>query len=139
MYIWLCPIKPRSWRIIKAKRLFGVPKGQIDTFRNVKPGDILVFHVFKTVKGIVALCRVVSEVFESYEDVWGKNRYPLRVHIEFIPNMTRDEDRPIPLSAIFGRDNQSEIEIQPYLKSVWITKISEGQYENLKRLFAEQT
>lgn len=41
--------------------------------------------------GIVAVCRVVSEVYEDNKDIWGKDRYPLRVRIEFVPNMQRDE------------------------------------------------
>jgi len=140
MNVWLCPVKPRSWGIIKKRALFGAPKQQLETFSNVKPGDLLVFHVFRPVNGIVSVYRVASEVFENYEDIWGKDRYPFRVCVEPIPHMLRDEDKPIPLSAIFGKgDKQSEIEIEPYLKNIWITKISERQYKNLQKLFAKRT
>jgi predicted RNA-binding protein len=139
MNVWLCPVKTRSWRIIKTRKLFGTPKQQLETLLNVKPGDLLAFHVLKPVDGIVSVYRVVSEVFENHEDIWGRSRYPFRVRIEPMPHMLRDIDKPIPLSAILGKgDKQSEIEIEPYLKNVWITKISERQYENLQRLFARQ-
>jgi len=140
MNVWLCPVKPRSWRIIKTRGLFGVPKQQLDTFRNVKPDDLLVFHVLKPINGIVSVCRVVSQVFENYQDIWGKDRYPFRVRIEFIPNMLRDESKPIPLSTIFGKEGkQSEIKIEPYLRNVWITKISKQQYNNLQKFFDNET
>jgi len=140
MNVWLCPIRPRSWRIIKAKKIFGAPKQQLDTFRQVQLGDLIVFHVLKPINGIVSVARVVSDVFENHHDIWGKNRYPLRVRIEFVPNLVRDEKKAIPISSIFGKiKNQNEIKIEPYLRYVWITKISQELYENLQKLFADKT
>lgn len=137
MNIWLCPIKPRNWRIIKSTKLFGVPKRGLKIFTRVRPDDLLIFHVLKPINGIVAICRVKSEVFENHRDIWGKGRYPFRVKIEFISNLTRNESKPIPLSFFFGEINDKEgIKVEPYLRNVWITKISNEQYKRLQKLFA---
>jgi hypothetical protein len=101
----------------------------------VEPGDMLVFHVLKSINGIVAVCRVTSEVSEDYQDIWGKERYPLRVKIEFIPNLVRDESNPVPLSSFFGRASNNEIKIEPYLKNIWITRVAKEQYERLVDIF----
>lgn len=139
MNVWLCPVKPRNWRIIKSTKLFGVPKRGLKTFRRVEPGDLLVFHVFKPINGIVAMCKVKSNVFEDYEDIWGRDRYPFRVKVEFIPELTRNEDEPIPLCSFLGRiDDEKGIRIEPYLKNQWITHVSDKQYETLKKLFGKQ-
>jgi len=139
MNVYLCPVKPRGWRIIKSRKLFGTVAREIKTFRNVQPGDLLVFHVLKPVNGIVSVCKVISDVFENHEDIWGKGRYPFRVRIEFIPNLIRNEKNPIPIGSIFGQSgSEGAIKIEPFLKNVWITKMSQEQYEKLQKLFLIQ-
>lgn len=134
--VWLCPIKPKSWRIIKSEKVFGVPKSGLKVFSCAKPGDILVVYVLKPIDGIVALCKIKSEVFENHQDIWGKGRYPFRVKIELIPEFSRNESDPIPLGSFLGRiDREKGIRIEPFLKSVWITRISHKQYGKLKKLF----
>lgn len=76
MNVWLCPVKARSWRIIRKVKMFGAPKSVHKVFSQVRPGDLLVFHVLKPINGIVAIGEVTSQMFEDYQDVWGKNRYP---------------------------------------------------------------
>lgn len=100
----------------------------------VRVGDLLVFHVLKPINGIVSICQVTSEVFEDSEEIWGKNRYPFRVRIESLPNLVINDNNPIPISSLF-QQKSNEIEIEPYLKNVWITKISKKQYHRLKELF----
>jgi predicted RNA-binding protein len=81
------PIKPKSWRIIKKRGIFGVPKKALKVIRDVKVGDVFYFHVFKKpVNGVVGKARVVSELFEDNQNIWGKDLYPFRVRIEFINN-----------------------------------------------------
>ena len=139
MNIWLCPVKPRNWRIIKSIKLFGVPKRGLKTFNRVRPSDLLVFHVLKPINGIVAICKVKSDVFEDHQDIWGKGRYPFRVRIEFIPDFTRNENQPIPLSSILGKiDSEEGIRIEPYLRNIWITRLSDKQYKRLKNSFVSQ-
>jgi predicted RNA-binding protein len=73
MNVWLCPVKPKSWRTARSKKVFGVPKRGLKIFRQVRPGDLLVFHVLKPLNGIVSICKVTSEIFEDNQDIWGKN------------------------------------------------------------------
>jgi len=139
MNVWLCPIKPKSWRIIKTFKIFGFPKRTFKVVSKVRPNDLIIFHVLKPVNGIIAICKVASEVYENHSDIWGKNRYPLRVKIEFIPNFTRDKNDSIPISLLFYKAKDSdEIKIEPYLKNVWITKITQKQYERLEALFKQR-
>ena len=39
----------------------------------VKRGDALVFHILSSRGGIVAVGTVTTEMFESVEDIWGKD------------------------------------------------------------------
>jgi hypothetical protein len=81
-----------------------------------------------------------ADLIEDHKDVWGKNRYPFRVKIEFIPSLITTEDKPIPLSSLFGKvDINGDIRIEPYLKNVCITRISKKQYQRLRNLFASGT
>ena len=137
MNVWLCPVKPRSWNAIKIEKIFGVPRRALKTFTRVRTGDLLVFHVFKPINGIVAVCKVESEVFESHQDIWGKGRYPFRVRIEFIPKLTRNESKPVPLRFLFGKiDDEGEVAVEPYLRGICITRISNEQYKKLLKLFS---
>jgi hypothetical protein len=135
MNIWLCPVKPKSWRTIRHAKVFGAPRHALKIMSHVKPGDLLVFHVLKPINGIIAACKVTSQVYEDYEDIWGKDRYPLRVRIEFLPNFQRNENNPIPISAIFGKPSKKEVKVEPYLKNIWITKVTQEQYQILKDNF----
>lgn len=110
-------------------------------FAQVEPGDLLVFYVFKPARGIVAICKVVSEIFEAYDDIWGKDRYPFRVKLKFIPGFSVDENRSIPLSSLYGTiDLVRGIEVEPYLRQVSITRLSEEAFHMLEGFFrARQT
>jgi len=134
MNVWLCPVKARSWRIIKKTKMFGVPRNVHKIFTQVKLDDLFVFHVLKPINGIVAIAKVTSQMFEDYQNIWGKNRYPLRVNIKILQQYLENENGYIPLSALIGAKN-SEIEIEPYLRNIWITKITKKQYRNLQEYF----
>jgi len=134
MNIWLCPVKLKSWRIVRKVGLFGVPKVVYNVFSQVRPEDLLIFHVLKPVRGIVAIAKVTSQMFEDDQDIWGRNRYPLRVKIEILQGLPKSE-KPAPLSALIGENTNPEIEIEPYLGNVCITKITEEQYEKIKKYF----
>jgi hypothetical protein len=136
MNVWLCPIKTQSWHIIKKRKIFGAPTQVSRTMQQLRPDDLLVFHVLKPVNGVVAVAKVISNVYKDYEDVWGKARYPLRVKLEFVQQLCRDESNPISIGSFLGRIRDGEIKIEPYLKNVWISKLSEGQYGRLAKLLA---
>ena len=136
MNVWLCPIKPKSWRIIKTFKVFGFPKRASKAVSKIKPDELIIFHVLKPTSGIIAICRVASKVYESHSNLWGKNRYPLRVKIDFIPGFLRDKNTTIPISLLFHKAKDSdEIRIEPYLRNIWITKITEEQYKRLEGIF----
>jgi len=135
MNVWLCPVKPKNWRIIKSLKVFGAPKRASKAMSQVRPSDLLVFHVLKPINGVVAVCKVTSEIYEDYKDIWGRDRYPLRVKIEFVPNLLRNEHNPVPLSSFLGGASGNEVKIEPYLKNVWITKVAKEQYERLVNAF----
>ena len=137
MNVWLCPVKPRSWQIIKKFKVFGAPRRASRIMSKVKPNDLLIFHVLRPVNGIVAVCRVVSQVYEDNESIWGKDRYPLRVRIEVVPDLQRDGRNPIPLSILFGTNSGGEVSVEPFLKNVWITAVSLEQFESVKRISAD--
>lgn len=132
--VWLCPVKPKSWHAIKKFRVFGAPYSASKIMSQVKFGDLLVFHVLKPVSGIVSVGKVVSEVYEDNTSIWGKNRYPLRVKIEFISDFQREES-PIPVCVLFGCRADSELSIEPHFYNVWIAPLSESQFENLKNQY----
>jgi hypothetical protein len=138
MNVWLCPVKPKSWRTIRAAKIFGAPKHAYKTMSHVRLGDLLIFHVLKPANGIVAVCRVASEVYEDYQDIWGKDRYPLRARIDFIPKLQRDENNPIPLSSFFGNTTNKEVKVEPYLRNIWITISFPKSIPNTERPFCKQ-
>ena len=49
MNVWLCPIKPKSWRIIKTFKVFGFPKHTSKVVSKVRPNDLIIFHALKPV------------------------------------------------------------------------------------------
>lgn len=103
----------------------------------IRPNDLLIFHVLRPVNGIVAVGRVTSEVYKDNSNVWGKNRYPIRVRIEFLSDQLRSTNNPIPLDALYGNDPHSEFAISPLLKNIWLAPVSVKQYENIKRVFSQ--
>jgi hypothetical protein len=139
MNVWLCPVKPKNWRIVQRTKVFGVPRHVSRIMDDVRPGDLLVFHVLKKEGGIVAVCKVVSEPYEDHQNIWGKERYPIRVHIQFIPSLIRNEGKAVPLSSLFGEiDGKEGIKIEPYLRNVWLKRISKKQYQRLEKYFQEK-
>ena len=130
MNIWLCPVKPRSWSIIKKVKIFGAPKSVSRVFSQVRPGDLLCFYVLRPINRIVAIGKVTSQMFEDHQDIWGKTRYPLRVKIEIEREYLKKNNESLSLSALIKAKNP-EIEIEPFLKNVWITKITKRQYARL--------
>jgi hypothetical protein len=137
--IWLCPIKPTSWRVIRKEEVFGVPIRWAKRISQVKRGDILVFHVVgRPVSGIVALARVRSSPFESYQNLWGEGRYPLRVRVEIMPGYIRERDQRVPLSSLYGKNGDGDVVVEPYLRNVCLARITLQQYRELKSFFEKR-
>lgn len=132
MNVWLCPVKRKSWRLISRYNVFGAPRNARKIMKQVKAGDLLVFHILRPTNGIVAICRVVSDFYEDNKDIWGKYQYPLRVKLETVRDFLKEAREPLPLSCVYGGNSHSNFVVEPFLKNVWITKIGENQYRNLK-------
>ena len=137
--IWLCPVKPKSFRIIKTFKVFGLPKRAANIAKQIQIHDLIIFHILRPINGIVAVCEVVSGVYENHHDIWGKNRYPLRLKVEFIPDLIRHEKEPIHLSQLFYDTKSSDdIIIEPYMQGIYITRITPEQFEKLKAFFKQK-
>lgn len=134
MQAWLCPIKGLSWNIIKREKVFGAPKQAYKSISQVALCDHLVFYLLGPVKGIVAVYDVVSTVYEDHSDIWGKERYPLRLRIEPVCRLEKGKS-PIPLSYVFGGNSQTNLVIEPFFKGVWIVRMEKGPYSKLEKLF----
>lgn len=135
--MWLCPVKHKSWLAVRRNRVFGVPRRFKERMLEVKRNDILVFHLLGSgsSSGVVAAARVISEMFESYHDLWGKGLYPMRVRIEFLPGFTRSSKSAIPLNLLFGANRNSSGTFEPYLRNVCMAQLTRQQYAILKALF----
>jgi predicted RNA-binding protein with PUA-like domain len=111
-----------------------------DIAREMQIGDLVIFHVLRPAKGIIAVCKVASEVYENhYSNIWGKNKYPLRLKVEFVPDMMIDENEPIPLGRLFyDAESKKELVVEPFMKGVCITQITSEQFERLKSYFKQK-
>jgi hypothetical protein len=132
---WLCPIKAGSWKIIKREGVFGAPKRVHKIMKQVQVGDQLVFYVL-TQRAIVAVYEVLSEIYEDYDNIWGRNRYPIRVKIKPIHDLSHRSE-PFLLSSIFGGNSHNGVVVEPFLKNIWITPLQEIQKEKLKILICQ--
>lgn len=132
MNVWLCPVKPRSWRVIKRVGLFGFPKSAKITKDKPESGDLLMFYVLKPVRGIVSIAKVTSMVFEDHTDIWGHDKYPFRVKIDLLLDFSTRGRKPFPLSVLFGGTTNPDITIEPFLKDVYVTRVDQKQYKRLR-------
>lgn len=128
MSFWLCPVKYASWWIIKREQVFGAPSFAAEKMNKVKLGDILVICLIGSKKGIKAICQTTSEVFFDNSNVWGKNRYPLRLNIKVLK-----EFPVIPINEFYGGSISENLVVEPFLKGVWITKMDKLQFEKIKK------
>ena len=133
MTSWICPVKPKSWKIIKRQSIFG--SGRKAIMQDLRIGDTLYFHVFKPVNGIVGKAKVNSELFEDNQNIWGKDLYRFRVKIEVLDDILAKNKQPFRLSCFFDKVIDKEIIIEPYLRNVSTVKISDDQSKLLLQFF----
>ena len=136
MNSWICPVKPKSWKIIKKRGVFGAGRKVI--MQQLRIGDILYFHAFRPVNGIVGKARVSSELFKDNRDIWGKDLYRYRVKIEVLDDLLAKKRQPFQLSTFFDKVIDQEITVEPYLRNVSIVKISDDQSKLLLKFFEAQ-
>ena len=88
MKYWFCVTDEENWRVVKEKKIWGVPERRKGIMDHVRPGDLLVFYVMP--KRIGGIFRVVSMPFESKEEIFGWGEYgrhelfPFRVSLETV-------------------------------------------------------
>ncbi|MEM2352493.1 MAG: EVE domain-containing protein [Thermoproteota archaeon] len=86
MNYWLCVTNEENWKVVKERKIWGVPKRNRRQIEAVKPGDLLVFYVMP--KRIMGIFKAVSGTFESDELIfsWGEfgreEVFPYRVKLE---------------------------------------------------------
>jgi hypothetical protein len=114
--------------------VFGVPRTASEVIQKTRIGDLLIFHLLRPKGGLVAVSRIVSNVYEDNSDIWGKDRFPLRVTLEFLSEIDCFEKNPIPLSNLY-RFHSDEFTIEPWFHAVVMTPISPQQYENVSKYF----
>jgi len=131
--IWLCPIKLRSWNIIKKRHVYGLPCGRKRKLENLGIGDLLVIYVYPPVAGIVGVCEVTSKPFIGYESLWGKSstmkvKYPCRINVKPIPNLVVEKSKAVPLYVVLGYANHMKgLVVEPYLHNILFTKLTKEQ------------
>lgn len=138
MNVWLCPIKRRSWQLIRRYNVFGAPNNAHKIMADVKIGDLLIIYLIRPANTIVAIYSIVSELHVENRDIWGRDRYPLRFNLEIFRDLVKEGYDPLPLSCIYGGNSRSNLSIEPFFKNIWLTKIGENQYQNLLT-YLEQT
>jgi len=83
---WLCVTNEENWKVVKERKVWGVPKRDRHQIERVKLGDFLVFYVMP--QRVMGAFKAVSEPFESSERIfsWGEfgreESFPHRVKLE---------------------------------------------------------
>ena len=138
--MWLCPIKNRSWNVIKKYGLYGLSIGKKKAYDKIKIGDTLLVYVYRPVGKIVGICSVTSIPFMDYKPYWGykKNggiRYPCRIKLKICYNLVDDYGIIMPLYEVMGYyDEKKGINVEPYFGSnIMFYRINEEVLEDIKR------
>lgn len=120
MRTWLCPVKPKSWRITKRENLIGVSSIGRKLLEHVSAGDYVICYVLNPGDGVVAVCQAVSPMFFDKKDFWGPNRFPYRIRVRVMAQFSPK----LPLSHFLGRiGDKREFEIVPYMRGVEIVEL----------------
>lgn len=117
-------------QVIRREEVFGAPLKRSSIMNELSEGDILVFCVLKPRRAIVSLYTVKSNVYLGKNDLWGKNRYPVRVKIKALKKFKK----PVPIVSIFGGNINENITVEPLLIDVYIQKIVEPQKSKVLNL-----
>ena len=104
MKYWLCVTNEDNWRVVKQRKIWGVPaKRGRRQIESVEPGDYLVFYVKP--KRIGGILKAASEPFESNEKIFSWSEFgreeffPYRIRLE--PLIVPEE--PMPIEALISK------------------------------------
>lgn len=135
MKSWMCVVSSKNWAIMKQEKLFGVNRREHRKLAQVQIGDLLAVYVKNPIDGVVAVCKVASEMFMGKSDVWGGS-YPCQIEFEFLPEFEIREDDAVPLSTFLGRSNQREgFTVGPLLINRSLIELSHDDFLKLKEIF----
>ncbi len=95
MAYWLCITNEDNWKVIREKKVWGVPERHKNTIARVKPGDKLLIYLRQEKIGeevkpsrIVAVYEAASEVFRDSTKIFkspkgmGNETFPLRIKLK---------------------------------------------------------
>jgi predicted RNA-binding protein len=120
MKYWLCVTNKDNWRIIKEKKIWGVPERRKGLIQRVEQGDLLVFYVKP--KRVGGIFKASSKPFESKDKVFTAIRgeiFPHRVMLEPVVVCKK----PIAIESVFG--NLSFTKGRKY----WTMPLRRGMFE----------
>lgn len=143
--MWLCPIKWRSWKIIRKENVYGLPCGRRMELDALEIGDLLAIYIHLPVRGIVGVYKVTSRPFIGNELLWGINKsggvkYQYRIKLKPIPNYIINKDKVIPLHTILGfANNKKGYIIEPSLHNVLFIKLTNMQSKVLLNELAKRS
>ncbi len=119
--VWLCPIRLKSWVIIKKAKVYGLPVGKKKHLDDLNIDDLIFIYVYPPKARVVGLCKIVSKPYFGYDNHWGKSitgsiKYPYRINLEILNNFEKND---ITLAKTIGYSNKTgSFTIEPYLKGV---------------------
>jgi predicted RNA-binding protein len=79
---WLCVTNEDNWRVVRERKVWGVPRRRRKIIERVIPGDLLVIYVAP--RRIGGIFEVISKPYESQEKVFKEVRgesFPYRVEL----------------------------------------------------------
>jgi len=129
---WLCVTNDKNWKIIKQKKIWGVPKRSKSRIEQVKEGDYLIFYVIPgKVSGVF---RAVSGPFESNEKIFSwadygrPETFPYRVKVEpfILPKKPLEFREVIPKLGFI----QNKVRWSAYLRTA-MRPISKQDYDTI--------
>lgn len=137
MTTWLCLVRSKSWDIIRKNQVYGLPFSKKNELEKIKIGDLLAIYIIHPLRKIIGVCKVVSQPYVGYEDIWGKNshsnvKYPYRIKVEPIDGLVVSKKDSIPLHIVFGYVNSKKgYIIEPYLRNIFFLKMTDKQSKTL--------
>lgn len=138
--IWLAPIKPTSWPIIKQNGVYGVPLSKKKYLDEVKENDFIAFYIYPPINGIIGISKVISKPFIDNSILWSKSglsdKYSYRVKIIILNKYMLKRSKVIPLYEIIGyKNNKKNFIIEPYLRNIMLLKLSKNDSDILFNSF----
>jgi len=73
---WLCITNEENWKVVKDRKIWGVPEQNRRQIAGVKPDDVLIFYVKP--KKIAGIFKSITEPFKSDERIFSTTGFAER-------------------------------------------------------------